>query len=50
MPPSTYLLLHPEARLDAADRDVLRAWAGEGGGESSEEEDERREHEHKHEH
>ena len=29
MPPAAYLLLHPEARLDEADRTALRAWARE---------------------
>ncbi len=28
MPPAAYRALHPQARLDPADRAVLRAWAG----------------------
>jgi hypothetical protein len=28
MPPAAYLVLHPDARLDDADRAALRAWAG----------------------
>lgn len=35
MPPRTYLLLHPEARLSANDRSLLQAWAPpKGTGES----------------
>jgi hypothetical protein len=29
MPPAVYVLLHPEARLDEADRSALRAWVRE---------------------
>ncbi len=32
MPPALYVLMHPEARLSAADRAALRAWTNAGAG------------------
>ena len=34
MPPWFYLPLHPDARLDDADREAIRAWTAPAGGEA----------------
>jgi hypothetical protein len=46
MPLSQYLLLHPEAKLSAADKAVLRAWSEANSGGAAEEGEGEREHEH----
>jgi hypothetical protein len=39
MPPWYYVALHPEARLSANDKSVLRAWAGSFAGGKEDEKD-----------